>query len=280
MDMNVILYSVVLLGVMGLLFGFILAIASQVFKVDSDERLEPLTEALPGANCGGCGYAGCGAYAAAVIAGTAPIGACPVGGAAVTAKMAEIMGVEAGDTTRKVAQVFCTGGGKEKLQYGYVGIHDCEAAVRLPGGTPMLCSFGCLGMGTCVKYCQFDALSIVDGVAKVDREKCVGCGACVKACPKHVIGMVDYDAYIEIPCSSKAPGKEVTKSCTNGCIGCNLCAKNCEAGAITVTDFLATVDNAKCTGCGTCVAKCPRKLISLVNGTAAVEAPQAAGAES
>ena len=195
MDMNVILYSVVLLGVMGLLFGFILAIASQVFKVDSDERLEPLTEALP-------------------------------------------------------------------------------------GGTPMLCSFGCLGMGTCVKYCQFDALSIVDGVAKVDREKCVGCGACVKACPKHVIGMVDYDSYIEIPCSSKAPGKEVTKSCTNGCIGCNLCAKNCEAGAITVTDFLATVDNAKCTGCGTCVAKCPRKLISLVNGTAAVEAPQAAGAES
>ena len=152
MDFTVILYSVVLLGVMGLLFGLILAVASQVFKVDTDERLEPLTEALPGANCGGCGYAGCSAYASAVIAGTAPIGACPVGGAAVNAKMAEIMGVEAGETTRHVAQVFCTGGGKEKLQYNYVGIHDRGAAVRLPGGTPMLCSFGSLGMGTRDKH--------------------------------------------------------------------------------------------------------------------------------
>ena len=281
MDMNVILFSVLLLGGMGVLFGLILAVASQVFKVECDERLEPLTEALPGANCGGCGYAGCGAYAAAVIDGTAPIGACPVGGADCAAKMAAIMGVEAGDTVRKVAQVRCTGGGHEKLRYNYVGIHDCEAAVRLPGGTPLLCSFGCLGMGTCVKHCQFGALSIVDGVAKVDKEACVGCGACVSACPKHVISMVNYDSHIEIPCNSKAPGKEVTKSCSNGCIGCNLCAKFCEPKAITVTDFLASVDPTKCTGCGTCVTKCPRKLIVLANGVAAVaEEPAAAGAEA
>ncbi len=276
---TVIVYSVALLGGMGVLFGLILALASQVFKVETDERLEPMTEALPGANCGGCGFAGCGAFASAVLEGKAPINGCPVGGAPVAAKLAGIMGVEAGETVRKVAQVRCTGGGHDKLRYQYVGIHDCEAAVRLPGGTPMLCSFGCLGMGTCVKYCKFDALSIVDGVAKVDREQCVGCGACVAACPKHVISMVDYDCPIEIPCNSKAPGKEVTKACSNGCIGCNLCAKFCEAKAITVTDFLASVDPAKCTGCGTCVAKCPRKLISMVGGVAAVEEPAAPAAE-
>lgn len=273
--------AVVVLGALGIGFGAILAFASKVFAVEKDPREEAIVESLPGANCGGCGFPGCSGYAAAVVKGEAPLNSCAAGGAAVAAKIAEIMGMEAGETIRKVALVRCTGGGGDKLRYEYVGIHDCEAAVRLPGGSPMFCTFGCLGMGTCVKQCQFNALSIVDGVAKVDREACVGCGACVRACPKHVITLTNYDAYVEVPCNSQAPGKEVTKACANGCIGCNLCAKFCEAKAITVTSFLASVDPARCTGCGTCVGKCPRKLIQFVNGAPAIAAePAAAGADA
>ena len=265
-----IIIAIAILGGLGLIFGLVLAAASKIFYVETDPRLDALNDALPGANCGGCGYAGCSGYAEAVLAGEAPIGACASGGNECTQAMAAIMGVEAAETKRKVAFVRCSGyhrvdgegkaqGSKKKAQYE--GFQDCLAASKVGGNGPIACKFGCLGFGSCVKVCKYDAISIVDGVAKVDREKCVGCMACVRACPKKIITPVDYDKQVFVPCASRAKGAVTVRGCSQGCIGCGMCVKVCEEGAISLDRGLARIDPEKCVDCGLCATVCPRKLI-------------------
>lgn len=261
--MNVI-YAVLVLGVMGGVFGLVLAIASKVFAVEQDERLEPVTEALPGANCGGCGYTGCGAYAQAIVDGTAPLGLCAAGGQESVEKIAAIMGMEAVKMERKVALVKCRGNHATKKGL-YEGISDCEAASRILGNGPNLCAYGCLGFGNCVKACPEGAISVVDGVAKVDHEKCIGCMACAAACPRGIIESVPYDQDIVVACSSKEKGAALRKFCDIGCIGCKMCEKVCEHDAIHVVDNLAVIDYSKCVSCGACAEKCPRHLIADCN---------------
>lgn len=246
---------------MGLIFGALLAIAAKLFAVEKDERVPKITEVLPGANCGGCGYAGCGAYAEAVAAGLADVSCCSVGGAAVAEKIGEIMGVSAEKAERKTAYVMCSGT-KTLAADRYIneGAIDCHAANRLAGGMKG-CAFGCLGLGSCAERCRFDAIHVEDGVARVDREKCVNCGACIAECPRGIIRSVPYDAEAVNACSSRAAGKTVRAVCGIGCIGCGICARNCPAGAIEVKDNLAVIDPKKCEGCGICAEKCPRKVI-------------------
>ena len=62
-----ILIPVLVVGGMGLIFGVLLGVASKVFAVKEDERVPKILEVLPGANCGGCGFAGCSAYATACV---------------------------------------------------------------------------------------------------------------------------------------------------------------------------------------------------------------------
>ena len=64
-----ILIPVLVVGGMGLIFGVLLGVASKVFAVKEDERVPKILEVLPGANCGGCGFAGCSAYATALCKG-------------------------------------------------------------------------------------------------------------------------------------------------------------------------------------------------------------------
>ena len=256
-----ILYAVIILCVLGGIFGIILAVASKVFAVEKDERLDLIAEALPGANCGGCGYAGCSAYAQAVIDGKAPLNACAAGGAAMAEKIAEIMGVSAEAGEKMVALVRCSGGCNANLKFEtYEGLDDCVAATKVLGGTTQ-CSYACIGFGTCVKACKFGALSIVDGVAVVNKEKCTGCMACTKVCPRGIIGAKPYSSKVWVPCHSKDKGADTRKYCTVGCIGCKLCEKACQFDAIHVADNLASIDYSKCTACGACVRKCPRKII-------------------
>ena len=198
--MKEVLYAVLVLGAMGALFGAVLAIASKVFAVKVDERLPKLTEALPGANCGGCGFAGCGAYAKAVLDGKAPVGLCAAGGAQAAEKMSEIMGIAPVEVEKMVAMVKCRG--KNHLLKGhYEGLADCRSAVFVTGNGPNACPSGCLGFGTCVSVCKFDAIHVVDGVARVDADKCTGCMQCVQACPRKVIVPVSYNADIIVACS-------------------------------------------------------------------------------
>ena len=266
-----ILIAIGILGGLGLAFGLVLGAASKLFYVETDPRLEQLNEALPGANCGGCGYAGCSGYAEAVLKGEAPIGLCASGGNDSVREMSRIMGVKAESMTRKVALVRCSGyhrtdeSGKElgsKRKGTYEGIADCASASLVAGHGPLVCKFGCLGFGSCVQACKYDALSIVDGVAKVDHELCVGCMACSKVCPRELIIPVDYDNHTIIACNSHAKGAVVIRGCTQGCIGCGLCTKICPNDAIHVEKNLATIDYSKCTGCGACATVCPKKLIA------------------
>ena len=270
-----ILIAIGILGGLGLIFGLVLAGASKVFYVETDPRLEQLNSCLPGANCGGCGYAGCGGYAEAVLNGEAPIGKCASGGNECAQDMAAIMGVKAVEVTRRVALVRCSGEKRydksgnlvsgAKLKAEYEGLQDCVSASRIGGNGPLSCKFGCLGFGTCVKSCKYDAISVVNGVAVVNEDRCVGCMACASVCPRNLIVPVEPDNNVVIACASLAKGAVTTRGCTVGCIGCGLCKKICPKDAITVERNLAVIDYSKCDNCGLCATVCPKKLIKDSN---------------
>ena len=191
MNMTGIIIAAAVVGIVGIVIGVLLGIASEKFKVEVDEKEILVRAELPGNNCGGCGFAGCDALAKAIAEGKAPANACPVGGAPVGEKIAAILGVSAGAAEKKVAFVRCKGTcDKVKTLYNYEGIDDCAKASVVPAGGPKACSYGCTGFGSCVKACQFDAIHVVDGVAVVDKEKCVACGKCVATCPKGLIQIV------------------------------------------------------------------------------------------
>ena len=270
-----ILIAVGILGVLGVVFGMVLAAASKMFYVETDPRLDQLNECLPGANCGGCGYAGCGGYAEAVLNGEAPIGKCASGGNECAQAMAAIMGIKAEAVTRKVAMVRCSGEktydnegnlvSGAKIKANYEGFKDCLAASKVGGRGPLACKYGCLGYGTCTKACKYGAIKVVNGVAVVDEDLCVGCMACAAACPRGLIVPVEPGRNVVIACNSMAKGAVTTRGCTVGCIGCGLCKKICPEGAITVTNNLAVIDYSKCTNCGLCATVCPKKLIKDSN---------------
>lgn len=261
--MSEILLAAAIVGGTGLILGLFLGLADKKFKVETDEKVAQIRAELPGNNCGGCGYAGCDAAAAAIAAGEAKVSACPVGGAPVAARIAAILGKEAGEEIRKVAFVKCSGTcGKTHTNFDYYGVKDCSMMAFVPGGGPKSCDYGCLGYGSCVAACQFDAIHVIDGVAVVDREACKGCGACISKCPQRLIELVPYELTHLVACSSRDKGKAVMQACETGCIGCKKCEKECPAGAITVTDQVAHVDVEKCENCGRCAAVCPRKVIT------------------
>ena len=210
--MSTILLAILVLGVLGGIFGALLAYASKIFHVEVDPKQAAVRECLAGANCGGCGFPGCDGYAAAVAAGKAPTNKCVAGGAEAAAKIAAVMGVSAGDVEKMVAFVPCSGTeGHVEKRFNYSGPIDCQAAMLFGGKSNKTCTFACIGLGNCVRACQFDAMHIVDGVAKVDRDKCVGCGACADTCPKSIIKLIPESQKIMPACGNKDKGAKVMK---------------------------------------------------------------------
>lgn len=265
-----IVIAIAILGGLGLVFGLVLAAASKIFYVKSDPRLDQLNECLPGANCGGCGYAGCADYAKAIVENGAPTNKCAPGGAKATEAVNAIMGTESASGPALHAVVNCNGGnGNCGTRFEYHGIPTCAAAAAIAGG-PSACAFGCLGYGDCTRACQFDAIHVVNGSAVVDREKCTGCSACVAACPHHVISLKPMAPQPAVLCSNKDKGPAVMKACKAGCIACGMCVRNCPQQAVTLVNNVAVIDYAKCSSCGTCVTKCPKKVIHWVDGQPAV----------
>lgn len=261
-NMNGVIIAGAVVGGTGLLIGVLLGIAALKLSVENDSRVDAVREHLVGSNCGGCGFAGCDACAEAIVKGAAPVNACPGGNAAA---IAAIMGTEAVETARQVAFVKCSGTcDKTSVKYRYQGIPDCRKLALIPGHGEKECSFGCMGYGSCVSVCKFDAIHVFNGVAVVDKEKCMACGMCIKVCPNHLIELRPYDSQYAVACSSTLKGKDVKAKCTTGCIGCGICAKQCESEAIVVENNIAHIDYEKCMGCGKCAAKCPQKVIYMV----------------
>lgn len=280
---------VLIVGSIGLLLGVGLGVASKKLHVFVDERVSRILEVLPGANCGACGFPGCSGFAKAVVEGKAQASGCVPGGLKTAHLVADIMGVTATTSEPMVAVVHCKGGKKEALERAvYNGIQDCNAAIMTGNGSKV-CQDGCLGLGTCVRACPFDALHITaNGVAEVDAEKCTGCGNCVKACPRKIISMVPKAHQIFLACSNHDKGAKVKKYCSVGCTACTLCVKATPSGAIKMENNLPVLDysanenfitacykcpskcftdkvkvrpvaniDTKCNGCGDCVPACP-----------------------
>lgn len=263
MIMVEILMPVMIVSGIGIVAGVLLSIMSMVMHVPVDEKQEAVREALPGANCGACGYAGCDAYAEAVSKGETEVNHCIPGGQAVKDALAEIMGVQAGDVEKAIAYVQCFGTSvntKNKMQY--IGEMTCASANQMFGG-PGSCTYGCMGLGDCLSACDYDAIHIRDGVAFIDPLKCVGCSKCVRTCPKAVIAMQPANSIARVSCSSRDKGGEVRKICQVGCTGCTRCVRICPEGAIKVENFLSRVDPEKCTACGKCVEECPQKCLHI-----------------
>ena len=260
--MNAAIMILVIMGTVGLAFGFILAFANKKFSTEINPLIHLVEDALPKGQCGSCGYAGCMAYAEAVVLNpeVAP-NLCIPGKEAVAKVVAELTGKAAAKIDPIVAQVRCSGSlGKATLSYNYKGIQDCVSANLLQGG-PKGCKYGCIGFGTCVRTCPFGAMTMSkEGLPIIDVKICTGCGSCEAVCPKKVIHMVPTDAKVQVYCNSNDKGAVARKLCTNACIGCGICVKNCSYGAIKVENSLAIVDAKICIEqCheATCIAKCP-----------------------
>lgn len=263
--MNPVLLAVLLVGSIGVAAGLLLAVASKVFAVPVNEKEEGVNEILPGANCGGCGYSGCSGYAAALASGeVTDCSKCVAGGDETAQALGEYLGLAAGSVEKSCAVVFCQGTPENSApKMEYRGDMTCASAMKLYGGAKT-CAYSCVGYGDCVKACPFDAISIVNTVAVVDKNKCKACGRCVATCPKRIIDLVPVSQTgALVMCKNSDKGAAAKKACVTACIGCGKCMKVCEANAITVKNFLASVDRTKCTGCGQCAEACPDHCIIL-----------------
>jgi Na+-translocating ferredoxin:NAD+ oxidoreductase RNF subunit RnfB len=254
-------FAAALAFVLGTALGFF----KELFFVPEDPLKSRIREALPGANCGGCGFPGCDGYAAEVAAG-GDLTRCTAGGKATADLLAEIMGTSAGEVVPMVSVRCCLGGKDIAVKRGiYTGLETCRGA-KLAGGTK-LCAWGCIGFGDCAAVCKFGALSLgEDGRPVVDRSVCTGCKVCVAECPQGILRVVPRDKKITLTlCSNRNPLRAaIRKTCRVGCIKCGICVKNCPEQCIVLDDGIPVVDNGKCTLCGTCEQKCPTKVIRIV----------------
>lgn len=285
--MNYVAIAAIVLGAIGLIAAIVLYVCSKRFAVKEDPRLGQVQALLPGANCGGCGFAGCGGLADALVKG-ADAGSldgllCPVGGAEVMGHVADLLGMAIAATEPKVAVVRCGGTCQLRPKIAeYSGMRTC-AAMHACGAGETACGYGCLGCGDCVKVCEFGAITInpETGLAEVDEEKCGACGQCVKACPRHIIelrrkGLKGRRVYVN--CVNHDKGPVAMKACKAGCIGCGKCAKECGFDAITVEGNVAYIDPDKCRMCRKCEKACPTGAIVAVNFPAPKPKPEAAPA--
>ncbi|MCL2210053.1 MAG: RnfABCDGE type electron transport complex subunit B [Treponema sp.] len=262
--MNIIIISVVSVTALGFICSSILSVVSKLMYVKIDERIALLTEIMPGANCGACGYPGCSGYASALVTDNAKTNLCTPGGAAVLAKISSILGVEAGSIESKIAVVSCKGDCKtQKKKSEYRGLQSCAAAKQLYSGENS-CAFGCLGYGDCRTVCPSGAICMENNLARIIPALCTGCGICVKTCPNKLITIESADRSVFILCKNIEKGAVTRKKCSSGCIACTKCVRECPEQAISMKDNLAVIDYDKCSDCRRCVEVCMTKCIGLV----------------
>ena len=258
-----IIWTIVILSALGLVLALVLFFIAKKFKVEEDPRIDEVEKVMPGANCGGCGFAGCRAFAdAAVKAPNLDNNFCPVGGNEVMKKVGAILRYEIKEKAPMVAVVRCNGTCTNRPKTNvYDGFQSCKVKAALYSGDTG-CSYGCLGCGDCVAACKFGAITMnpETGLPVVDEEKCTACGACAKACPKHVIELRNKGPRgmrVFVSCINHDKGPVAKKACAAACIGCGICVKTCTKGAIVLDNNVAYIDSEKCKLCRECEAMCP-----------------------
>lgn len=268
---STIIWTIAIISLLGLVLAAILYLIANKFKVEEDPRVDEIEKVMPGANCGGCGFAGCRAFADSVVKATdLDNHFCPVGGNEVMQKVASILGYEVKSKAPMLAVVRCNGACEFRPRINtYDGIKSCKIKANLYSGDTG-CAFGCLGCGDCVSACQFDAIHMDEttGLPVVDQEKCTACGACVKACPKNIIELRlqgPRGMRVFVSCVNRDKGPIAKKACASACIGCGMCEKTCMHDAIVVNDNIAYIDYSKCKLCRECVAVCPTGAIHDIN---------------
>ncbi len=256
-----ILLPVIVLGALGAIFGLWLGFVQRLFVVNKDPRTEHVFSLLPGSNCGACGHAGCYGLAEALARGDINTITCPVVHEREKEEISKTLGINTSAENKKVATLICGGGIKCRNNFEYNSIEDCAMAALILNG-PKACAFGCIGFGSCVKACMFDAITMDENkLPRVNAEKCTSCGKCIKACPKGVLVMAPLDKDYIIACHSTDKGPDVVKACKTGCIACSKCVKACPEGAIRVQDNVAVIDYEKCINCAKCIDVCPTRAI-------------------
>lgn len=243
MDLTALFVSMVSMGGLGILFSAGLSLANKKLQVVEDPRIKEVTEALPGANCGACGFAGCANYAENIVAGEAELSACNVASSDAVAEIAQILGVEAIARERQIARVMCQGGIAEAAKKAeYIGIQSCLAADLMVGGEKQ-CSYGCIGLGDCVDACPFGALYMNrNGLPVVIEDRCTGCGKCIDTCPRGVIELHPESHRLFVLCKNHDSPKEARRMCTKACIGCQICVRAVSGDEIAMDNHLAVID--------------------------------------
>jgi len=264
MNLEIVVLSLIILGGVGLLCGIALAVASRMFAVKTDPRIEALENILPGGNCGGCGFPSCHAYAQNMEESGAEPNRCVLGADKVD-DISKILATKVAAAERRIAAIKCYGGNTAVKSFDYDGIPSCRAASLYSGGD-ISCKYSCLGFGDCVEVCPFGALSRAGReTPRVNRDRCTGCGACAKACPKGVIILIPRRVRTHIACNSQEKGKVVRQICEVGCISCSRCIKACPESALSMEDNRICIDYSRCTNCGHCIEECPRNIIKDIN---------------
>lgn len=284
--MNALVLTVLTLSLLGVLLAVILYFVAQKFKVEEDPRIDEVEKMLPGANCGGCGFAGCRAMSEALVKNDNIDSLfCPVAGGDAMKSIANYLGKTAPDKDPMVATMRCGGTCQKRPKVNhYDGALSCAVVNTFYIGESG-CAFGCIGYGDCVQACKFGAMSLnpETGLVEIDPDKCTACGACVKTCPKSLIELRKKwpkNRAIYVACRSKNRGSVVMKVCKAGCIGCGKCAKACPFGAITIDSYLAYINPDKCKLCRKCVNECPTGAITLKNMEPLPKEPAAPKAET
>ncbi|OHD11685.1 MAG: hypothetical protein A2086_03490 [Spirochaetes bacterium GWD1_27_9] len=257
------IWGILLLTVLGFLFGLGLAIVAKFFKVEESPKISEILASLPGANCGACGYPGCAGYAHAVVEKGAEINLCVPGGPSLVEKIGNIMGKTASARTKFVAKVFCLGDDAVSLKdYQFNGEDDCSAVYSFYQGDKT-CKYGCVGKGNCIRICPVNAIKRDEfNRVWVNESECISCEKCVKICPPQVIKMIPLDGGHFVACSSHDKGGVVKQICKRGCFGCKICEKvTQEPDRIVVGDNLAVVKYDHKGDLHNAAVKCPANVI-------------------
>lgn len=255
--------AVLLVGGIGFVGALILGISAVTFAVKMDPREKAVLDQLPGANCGACGFAGCAAFAHELTQNEDAEMACPAVTEEALQSICDVLCREMGGGTPMIAFVGCKGTPEKSVtRFSYMGPRDCRAAQIIAGGAKA-CQYGCLGLGSCVDVCPFDAIHMgEDSLPHVDDLKCTGCGKCVDTCPREIIKLVPADANYGVSCISKDSAKDMKAYCQVGCIKCRICENTCPFDAIELLDGnAASINQEKCRRCGLCVSVCPTGVI-------------------